>query len=142
MAYALLVHADGVPPSRSDQGPYQEDEVRCRYVPLTEGRSSWDFDVYVDPQHRNRIVFLKLWDEANSFLAARDIRWSLSRISAFNKASIASHTRMGAKRIGTAVFLSIGSLQIFAATVPPYVGLSRRPDSFPTFALDPEFRSR
>jgi hypothetical protein len=119
-------------------GPYQEDEVRCRYVPFPEGKSAWDFDVYLHPEHRNGIAFLKLWDEANTFLAARGICWSLSRISAFNKNSIFSHARMGAKRIGIATFLSIGSFQICAATAKPYFHFSTHPESFPVFVLDPE----
>jgi hypothetical protein len=118
-------------------GPYQEDEVRCRYVPLPAGTAAWDFDVYVHPEHRNGIAFLKLWDEANSFLSAHDVRWSLSRISAFNSNSMLSHAKMGAKRIGTATFLSIGSCQLSVATVPPYLHFSMRPESFPVFALNP-----
>lgn len=119
-------------------GPYQEDEVRCRYVPVPEGKSAWDFDVYLHPEHRNGVAFLKLWDEANSFLATRGISWSLSRISAFNKNSIFSHARMGAKRIGAATFLSVGPFQICSATTPPYFHLSTHPDSFPIFVLSPE----
>jgi hypothetical protein len=119
-------------------GAYQEDEVHCRYVPLPAGKSAWDFDVYLHPEHRNGIAFLKLWDEANSFLAARDIRWSLSRISAFNRRSMLSHARMGARRIGVASFLTIASCQLSVATVRPYFYFSRHPDSFPIFALDPE----
>jgi hypothetical protein len=121
-------------------GPYQEDEVRCRYIPLPQGKASWDFDVYVYPEHRNSLVFLRLWDEANRFLAARGVRWSLSRISAFNAGSMSSHTRMGAKRIGTAVFLSIGSWQISGATVRPHFSVSVRRDSFPAFALNAELQ--
>jgi len=119
-------------------GSYQEDEVRCRYVPLPVGKSAWDFDVYVEPEHRNGIAFLKLWDEANRFLVAHQIQWSLSRISAFNSGSILSHARMGTQRIGAVTFLSIGSWQIAASTVPPYLHLSTQADSFPTFALNPE----
>ena len=119
-------------------GPYQEDEVRCRYIPLPEGKSVWDFDVYLHPEHRNGIAFLKLWDAANSFLTKRRIRWSLSRISAYNRGSLLSHTRMGAKRIGSVAFLSLGSYQISAATVRPFFHLTTRPDSFPVFALNPE----
>jgi hypothetical protein len=119
-------------------GPYQEDEVRCRYVPLPPGQSSWDFDIYVDPEYRNGVVFMKLWDEANRYLASRQVRWSLSRISAFNSGSILSHARMGAKPIGTATFLSIGRWQIAVSTVAPYVHLSTRSVSFPTYALNPD----
>lgn len=120
---------------------YQEDEVRCRYMPLPLGKSAWDFDVHVEPEHRTGIVFLKLWDEANRFLTAHQIQWSLSRISAFNSGSILSHARMGAQRIGVVTFLSIGSWQISASTVPPYFHLSTHAGSLPTYGLNPE-RSR
>jgi hypothetical protein len=118
-------------------GPYQEDEVRCRYVPLPEGASAWDFDIYVHPEHRNSIAFLRLWDEANRLLAARGIRWSLSRISAFSKRSMSAHARLAAQRIGTAVFITLGSWQISVATVTPHFFVSRDPRSFPVFALHP-----
>ena len=116
-------------------GPYREDEVRCRYIPLPEGEAAWDFDVYVSPEHRGGLVFLRLWDEANRYLAARGVRWSLSRISAFNAGSMSSHTRMGARRVGSALFLSIGSLQVSAANVPPRLFVSRDPRTIPHFLL-------
>jgi hypothetical protein len=118
-------------------GPYQEDEVRCSYVPSPAGKACWDFDVYIDPAHRTGIVFLKLWDEANRFLTERGIGWSLSRISAFNTASMSSHARMGATRVGSALFISLGALQICAATVAPYLAFSTGPDTYPVFALRP-----
>lgn len=116
-------------------GPYAEDEVRCRYVPLPEGEACWDFDLYVYPEHRGGLVFARLWDEANRYLAARNVRWSLSRISAFNAGSLQSHRRMGAKPLGSAIFFCAGSWQVFAGTMAPYVRVSRRPDAFPTLAL-------
>lgn len=116
-------------------GPYLEDEVRCRYIPLPKGEAAWDFDVYVSPEHRGGLVFLRLWDEANQYLAARGVRWSLSRISAFNAGSMSSHTRMGARRVGSALFLSIGSLQISAANVRPRLFVSRDPRTIPDFLL-------
>lgn len=122
-------------------GPYLEDEVRCRYIPLPVGASAWDFDVYLDSGQRNGIAFLKLWDEANRFYRDRNIRWSMSRISAFNRHSLLSHGRMGAKRMGSATFLMVGSVQVSLATVRPYVHVSFGPDSYPTFALNPEWSS-
>jgi hypothetical protein len=92
----------------------------------------------VDPAHRNGIAFLRLWDEANGFLAGRQVQWSLSRISAFNPGSMLSHARMEAQRVGTVTVLSIGSWQISAATIPPYLHFSTHPESFPTFVLDTE----
>jgi hypothetical protein len=114
---------------------YQEDEVRCRYVPLPEGVSAWDFDVYVAPEHRTGIAFMKLWDEANMLLSSRGFRWSLSRISAFNAGSMLAHAKMGASPIGSAVFLKLGGWQLCVASLPPYVHFSTHAGSFPTLRL-------
>jgi hypothetical protein len=117
---------------------YLEDEVRCRYLPLPRGKCAWDFDVHVEPEHRTGILFMKLWDEANRFLVARRIEWSLSRISAFNSGSILSHAKMGARRIGTATFLSLGPWQLAISTFVPRLHLSTRSASYPTYSLNPE----
>jgi hypothetical protein len=117
-------------------GPYREDEVRCRYVPLPKDQAAWDFDVYVHPAHRKGLVFLRLWDEANRYLAARGVRWSLSRVSAFSPGSMNSHARMGSYRLGSAVFVCLGSLQLCAATVAPRFSVSRHPDAIPSFVLN------
>lgn len=122
-------------------GAYQEDEVRCRYAPPAQAKAAWDFDVYLAPEHRLGVAFLRLWDEANSFFRAREINWSLSRISAFNRGSVLSHARMGATRLGSAVFLRIGSWQIMVAAIPPYFHLSTYPGSFPTLVLSPQRQS-
>jgi hypothetical protein len=116
-------------------GPYREDEVRCRYVPVPQGQAAWDFDVYVDPEHRASLAFLRLWDEANRFLAARGMRWSLSRISAFNPTSISSHSRMAARRVGRAIFIALGSWQVSLSSIAPHFFLSRHADSFPVFLV-------
>ena len=73
------------------------------------------------PEHRTGIAFLKLWDEANEFLTAHGMAWSLSRISAFNGNSSNSHGKMGARRMGVAVFLSIGAWQLSCSSVAPQV---------------------
>ena len=118
-------------------GAYREDEVRCSYVPLPPGRAAWDFDVYVAPQHRAGFVFLRLWDAANQLLNERGIQWSISRISAFNPASILSHRRMAARRVASAIFIVIGGWQLSLASISPRVFLSRRERSFPQFSIDP-----
>lgn len=110
---------------------YEEDEVRCRYLPQPEDRASWDFDVYVKPAHRSGLAFARLWDEANAFLRQRGVEHSWSRISAFNPGSLASHARMGAETVGRATFLRLGGCQLMIASLPPYrhlsLGRSRRP---------------
>lgn len=105
---------------------YEEDEVRCRYEPMPSGRSSWDFDVYLKPEHRSGLGFARLWDEANAFLRQQGVACSWSRISAFNTGSLASHARLGAKVAGRATFLRVGPCQLMVATLPPRAHLSLR----------------
>jgi hypothetical protein len=116
-------------------GPYQEDEVRARFVPAAAD-AVWDFDVNVLPEHRFGLVFARLWDEANLLLAQRGVRWSCSRISAFNRASMAAHARIGTIRLGHAVFLNCGNWQWMASSLAPHFHLSRSPESFPQFRLE------
>ena len=118
--------------------PYEEDEVRCRYVPLPEGKAAWDFDVYIRPEHRTGPAFLRLWDEANRLLRGEGVFWSFSRVSAFNPVSIASHSRMGAVRTGSVIFATLGRWQVSVATVRPYLFLSLSAASVPVFRLNAE----
>lgn len=117
-------------------GPYQEDEVRARFVPASR-QACWDFDVQVLREHQLGLAFARLWDEANRLLHARGVRWSCSRISAFNAASLLAHRRIGARELGGAVFVCCGRWQWTAATLAPYFHLSRGPASFPQFRLEP-----
>ena len=118
-------------------GPYDEDEVRCRFVCEPEENTVWDFDVYVCPEARAGFVFARLWDEANAFLGKRGIAWSISRISAFNPGSLASHAGLGARRTAAATYLKLGRWQIMVADVPPYVHLSTDPVSVPRLRVTP-----
>ena len=118
-------------------GAYQEDEVRCRFIPRPAGRSAWDFDVYVVPKHRFGAAFLRLWQEANAYLSERGIEWTMSRISAFNSSSLASHRRLGARSIGSAVFVSLGSCQLTFATVTPFVHVSIDRNKGPQIKVHP-----
>lgn len=106
--------------------PYEEDEVRCRYEPMPPGRSAWDFDVYLKPEHRSGLGFARLWDAANEFLRGQGVACSWSRISAFNPGSLASHARLGARVVGRATFLRVGPCQLMVASVPPHGHLSLR----------------
>ena len=113
----------------------QEDEVRARYA-LASDQSSWDLDVWVHPEQRGGLVFARLWEEANSVLHAQGVRWSCSRISRFNRASLGAHARLGTHALGTATFMRCGRWQWMAASVPPYLHLSRRHDDVPCLAFD------
>lgn len=117
-------------------GCYREDEVRAAYLPEPSGAAVWDFDVHVEPGFRLGVAFLRLWDEANAMLAQQGVRWSCSRISAYNAESMKSHTRLAATKMGCSIFLKAGSWQIVFSTIRPYVHLSFRAQSTPVFHFD------
>lgn len=116
-------------------GAYDEDEVRCRFVPLPADRASWDLGMYVMPAHRAGIAFIRLWDEANEYLRQHGVQATISRIAPVNKLSTASHVRLGARRIGMATFFRFGRIQLMAATLRPYVHLSFTPTQRPRLRL-------
>lgn len=116
--------------------PYQEDEVRAQFVPAAPN-TAWDFDVQVFDEHQLGLAFARLWDEANRALHAHGIRWSCSRISAFNPGSRSAHRRTGAVHIGSAVFLTYGRWQWMVASMAPWCHLSRGAGSCPQFRLAP-----
>ena len=118
-------------------GGYDEDEVRCRYEFASPEQSVWDFDVYVEPEFRIGRTFSRLWDEANRRLAAQGVRWSYSRISAFNPHSLSVHGRMGARKLFSATFLCIGQVQITLAGNAPYLHFGLSNTSRPQLILSP-----
>jgi hypothetical protein len=118
-------------------GAYDEDDVRCRYVPYPTGVACWDYDLYVAEKFRNSAVYSMIWTSAIAVLTKSGVRWSLSRVSGSNPKSLAAHLRMGAVRIGTAFFLQFGATQITLSSTSPYLHLSRDPDRRPSFALRP-----
>ena len=115
--------------------PYEEDEVRCLYVPLPESTSAWDFDVYVAPAFRMGRCFLKLWDAANAHLLEQGLEWTLSRIDAFNVKSFKAHARLGVRKLGGGVFVSIGKAQLAILSLPPFLHLSLDARSRPVLRL-------
>lgn len=117
-------------------GAYDEDEARCRFRPVPAEDTVWDFDVHVEPAERGGMVLPRLWDEANALLRDRNVRWTVSRISAFNPASLSSHARLGALPIGSACFALLGRWQIMWASVHPFLHLSSGAASCPELVLD------
>jgi len=103
---------------------YDEDVVRAHFVLPEASRSVWDFDVYVEPESRLGFTFLRLWDCAYDWMREEGYRWTLSRISVFNEGSRRAHQRLGAREIGSAMFLCLGQAQIMFATCAPYVHVS------------------
>ncbi len=114
---------------------YQEDEVRVRYR-LPRADTSWDFDVWIDPDERLGWAFPRLWEAARQQLRERGVRWTCSRISAFNAASLRAHARIGNVRLGDALFVRCGGWQWMFSTLAPYFHLSRNAASFPQLTFD------
>ncbi len=106
------------------RGRYEEDELRCTYVLDDPVRSVWDYDVYVEPKYRVGRTMARLWSHVDAELAATGVRWSFSRISAFNPASLASHARLGIVRCGSALFLRVGPAQLSWVPQFPFLHLS------------------
>lgn len=108
------------------RGHYDEDEVRCRYVLADPATGVWDYDVYVDPQFRLGRTMARLWAHVTGELSAQGVRWSFSRISMFNPASIQSHARLGARRVGWAVFVAAGQWQCMLQPQRPWLAMGWR----------------
>jgi len=117
-------------------GPYDEDEVRAQFVPAPAGRTSWDFDVTIMPRFRMGRLFGYLWRRGSDELAARGVTQSVSRISAFNPVSLASHRRLGARIVGSATFLCIGKWELMRASTPPRWHVSWRDAQRPTLVIE------
>ncbi|MCA8905483.1 MAG: GNAT family N-acetyltransferase [Halioglobus sp.] len=119
---------------------YDEDEVRCRYEFAEPALSAWDYDVYVEPDFRLGRTFARLWETANQRLANRGVRWSFSRISAFNAGSLAAHRHMGLQTLFAATFVCLGPLQLTFTGTAPFVHLSFSDKSRPVLRLSPGVR--
>jgi hypothetical protein len=110
---------------------YQEDEVRCDYLLDPAQGLAWDFDAWVAPEFRMTRAFVQLWEAANDYLRQQGCHWSVSRISAFNPVSLASHRRMGAVHLHTGLFAVLGRTQLALFSCRPYIhvgfGVASRP---------------
>ncbi len=115
---------------------YREPEDRCIFV-VDSPHAAWDLDVYVKPSLRLSPVFAKLWSEANGWLRAKGIEWTLSRISCYNERSLLSHARLGSIKLGRMTFLNLGSLQIVFSSLSPYVHFTLGNASGPIIRLQP-----
>ena len=103
---------------------YEEDEVHCRFVIDQPTEGVWDYDVHVEPRFRLGRTFARLWDAANMRLSEQGIKWSFSRISAFNSQSLQSHKRMGLQVLAGLTFVCLGPLQLMVSSCSPFINMS------------------
>lgn len=97
-------------------GPFDEDEVRARWIP--PAGMAWDTGMWVRPDRRLSRAFAALWAGTADWLRARGLTGSASRIADYNQVSLAPHARMGARTLGTATFAGAGPLQAASAGRP------------------------
>jgi hypothetical protein len=109
------------------RGAYAEDEVRVDYLLPQDGRCVWDFDVFVAESERLGFLFAKQWDVFDALLKPQGIRYTVSRINAFNQRSIASHRSLGAQDCGRALFLRLGQFQWMLSNQRPFIVFGGRP---------------
>ena len=116
-------------------GPYDEDEVRCTFIPTPTESTVFDFDFYIYPDHRFGIGFVALWDGTNAYLREKNIAFSCSRVSYFNTASRKSHRHFNWQRAGIAVFFCGKTWQLMISTLFPYLHFSFRESTYPKIVV-------
>lgn len=109
------------------RGVYAEDEVRVDYLLPQDGQCVWDFDVFVAESERLGFLFAKQWDAFDALLKPLGIRYTVSRINAFNQRSVASHRALGAQDCGRALFLRLWRFHWMLSTQRPYIAFGGRP---------------
>jgi hypothetical protein len=115
---------------------YSEDEVRGVYCWTPVQIAVWDFDVFVAPPFRMGRLFSQLWAYSHALLQPEGVRWTLSRIDAFNAGSLAAHRRLGAVVLARGCFLRFGRFQIALTSMAPHWHLSARDANAPQFCFD------
>lgn len=106
------------------RSPYREAVDRSEFDPRPSQNMAWDFDLSIMPDDRLGLAFARLWDECNRYLRERGIAWTCSRVSAFNRASLRSHARMGMRVMHTLTYFRAGSLELLVADVAPFLSVS------------------
>ncbi|MEO0410298.1 MAG: hypothetical protein AAF221_00480 [Pseudomonadota bacterium] len=113
------------------QRRYIEDEVRAVFV--LPHQAVWDYGVYVPPHLRAGRALLQLWSAFSKHMIENGHRYSISRISAQNRASLRAHKRLAHTCLGSAAFVKLGPLQFSFSTVRPYLHICASQKGAPEF---------
>ncbi|MCB2100916.1 MAG: GNAT family N-acetyltransferase [Rhodobacterales bacterium] len=116
-------------------GLHDDEMYRARFRPLPEGKVAWSYDFWVKPEVRGGLVFACLNEAHYAHMRDHGLTHAVSYIQATNQASLASHERMGAYRIGSSTFVVLFGAWLVLSTVPPRLSLSFRRQGRPTLAL-------
>jgi hypothetical protein len=119
-------------------GRYDEDLVRCTFELSPPAQSVFDFDLFLFPEHRMGLGFAGTWHSANAYLRSRGIEYSFSRVNRFNLPSRRAHKHLGSKPVGRALFLQLGTVELMAGTIYPFVHLSLVPANRVCLRIGPD----
>lgn len=106
-------------------GVLRERLARCRMHALPADRVAWDFDLHIEPKYRLGRLFARLWDAAFENLRERGIEATVSWIRFENRSSEHAHLRLGARRMGWVVFVTIFEHQFLLGSLRPVFAYSR-----------------
>jgi GNAT superfamily N-acetyltransferase len=115
---------------------YVEPEHWCDFRLFPSGKAAWDLDLFIDPAERGGMLFAQLWDAANAHLRAQGVSWTMSRISAFNHASLAAHRRLGIRVIRSMTFVTIGAWQLLLSLRSPWIHVCRNSSAAPVIRVE------
>jgi len=122
---------------------YREPVHRAQFVLPPEGRTAWDFDLWIDPADRLGLAFARLWDMCNSYFLDQGVTCTCSRVSAFKPESLQAHARLGMQIMHSLLYFGAGRVELLIANVAPFVALSFSARAFPIIQVTPpaELRS-
>ncbi len=106
-------------------GSFKEDIARIRLIPLPEGQTAWDFDIYIDESFRMGRLFGQLWNVASIWMREQGFYWTASRIDCNNEASLRAHKRLGAKSSGHIQIYKWGWIELVRINQKMQFNLSR-----------------
>jgi hypothetical protein len=112
-------------------GPHDDEMVRCRYR-----APAWSFHLFIEPAHRGGLAYARLCDASWALLRAHRRRAVASYVVASSRPAVQAEERVGGRRVGRAVHLRLGRLQLMLASLPPFLHLSWSDAGAPELRLD------
>lgn len=113
------------------QPRFKEDEVRAEY--LVGENCVWDLGMEVLQDFRGTRAVLAVLSSVLGGMKSRNVSRTISRISDYNTASLSAHGKLGCRKVGSAIFLRIGGLQITFSKMLRHPHISFSDTSRPVF---------
>jgi hypothetical protein len=98
------------------QRSHEDPQYGVRY--LLPANAAWDTGLWVPEDKRMTRAFSATWASMGEWLAGEGLECTISSIADYNVASLASHRRLGARRLRTITVLRLGALQLTLGARP------------------------